>query len=291
MKKSSKKTNFNFRKERNINLKKHRGRKVSSSNWLLRQLNDPFVQQANKLGYRSRAAFKLLEIDEKFNILTRPKIIVDLGSTPGSWCQVIRQRCKSDAKILAIDINQMEEIPGVHFILGDFEDDATWHKAEEYLQQDVPSIEPKKLVAKNTSDGGFGDAEQPSANSSGNSDSESDGRGNSDSSDGNGRVARPKIDLLLSDMASPSCGDKKTDHIRIIALLELAYEFAQNHLKQGGNFICKILMGGIEKEIYNELKQNFGKICHFKPNSSRKESSELYIICQDFNRKHLNKQI
>ena len=98
-----------------VNVKTARGRKVSSTRWLRRQLNDPYVAEARRLGYRTRAAFKLIEMDEKYHLFKGARIIVDLGAAPGGWCQVLRQIAPG-ARIIAVDLQKMEPIAGVDFI-------------------------------------------------------------------------------------------------------------------------------------------------------------------------------
>lgn len=108
-----------------IRVKTARGRKASSTRWLARQLNDPYVAEARRLGYRSRSAFKLKEIADKYSVFKKARTIVDLGAAPGGWCQVLRSIAPK-AKILAIDLQEMEPLEGVTFIHGDFLDDETF---------------------------------------------------------------------------------------------------------------------------------------------------------------------
>lgn len=119
-------------KAKSVRVKTAKGRKISSTRWLQRQLNDPYVQSAKAFGYRSRAAYKLLEIEEKFKILKNLHLVVDLGATPGGWCQVVRERSHS-AKIIAIDLNVMEEIKGVEFFQMDFLSE----EAEQMLEEKI----------------------------------------------------------------------------------------------------------------------------------------------------------
>lgn len=194
--------------------------KESSRRWLLRQLNDPYVEQAKKLGYRSRAAFKLVEIQKKFDILKKGMLVVDLGSAPGGWSQIASQYVD---RIIAIDLLEMEPLKNVEFIRGDFLDNEIYQKLKDILE------------------------------------------------DG-------KVDVVMSDMAPSTSGIKKIDHLRIMSLLENVYEFSKEHLKEGGSMIAKVFQGGAQTEFLKELRKHFSKVHHFKPNSSRKESSEMYII-------------
>jgi len=206
-------------------VKTARGRKLSSTRWLERQLNDPYVAEAQRLGYRTRAAFKLKEINERYSLFKGARFVVDLGSTPGGWCQVLREIAPK-AKVLAIDINPMEEIEGVDFILGDF-------MADEFYE---------KVLAKTL--GG--------------------------------------VDVVLSDMANPSTGHRATDHLRTMALAEAALDFAVQVLRPGGNFLAKVLRGGSDKDLMTVMNKNFETVQHIKPDSSRKDSRELFVLARGF---------
>lgn len=213
-----------------VKVRSARGRKPSSTKWLQRQLNDPYVQLAQKDGYRSRAAYKLSELDEKFNVIKPDSVVVDLGSSPGSWLQYLAKKVKS-GRIIGIDLTEIEPVAESEFIHGDFTEDETLNKLIETL-------------------------------------------------DG----VRP--DVVLSDMASPSCGHAQTDHIRIMALCELAFDFAHNYLAKDGTFIAKILQGGAEKELLTMLKHDFSKVRHVKPEASRSDSAEMYVIATGFRGEH-----
>lgn len=203
-------------------------RKTSSTRWLKRQLNDPFVAKSKLDGYRSRAAYKLIEINNKFQILKAGTNVVDLGAAPGGWSQVAAKIIKSDAqgaknKLIAIDLLPIEGIGGVISFEKDFyEEDA------------------KDLIIDSL----------------------------------NGQLA----DVVLSDMAANTTGHSQTDHIRIMDLCENALIFALKILKPGGHFVAKIFRGGAEGKLLEMVKHNFKKVKHFKPESSRKESSEFYLV-------------
>lgn len=107
-------------------VKSAKGRKTSSTNWLKRQLNDPYVQEAKRLGYRSRSAFKLLELDDRFHFLSRGKRILDLGAAPGGWTQVAVARAKPEIGrgcVVSLDISEMDDIAGSTVLCGDFMDE------------------------------------------------------------------------------------------------------------------------------------------------------------------------
>ena len=209
-------------------VKTARGRRISSTNWLQRQLNDPYVQEAKRLGYRSRAAFKLIELDDKFHFLGHGKRVVDLGAAPGGWSQIAVKRCGANSRIIGLDINEMEGVTGAEIIQMDF----------------LTAEAPERL--KEMLDG--------------------------------------PADIVLSDMAAPSCGHPKTDHIRIMDLCETALEFAIEVLAPGGTFVAKALQGGADKELLQALRKSFKIVKHAKPPSSRQDSAELYVVGLDFRR-------
>ena len=209
-----------------VRLKTARGRTVSSQRWLMRQLNDPYVQKSRVDGYRSRSAYKLIEIDEKFKILKPGSKVVDLGAAPGGWTQVSLERVGLKGCVIGIDLMPMEPLEGAHLICGDFCSPQKGEEIKGYL---------------------------------------------------NGRVR-----VVLSDMAAPSTGHPQTDHMRIMALAEEAFLFAQDILEKGGAFVAKVLQGGTEKELLQLLKKHFEKVCHFKPPASRSDSAEMYVIALGF---------
>jgi 23S rRNA (uridine2552-2'-O)-methyltransferase len=202
-----------------VRIRKSRGRTPSSRQWLERQLNDPYVAQARAKGYRSRAAFKLLELDEKFRLLKKGAKVLDLGAAPGGWSQVAAAR---GATVVAADVLDIEPIPGVTFFQADLTD------------PDVPAMLQQAL-------------------------------------DG-------PADLVLTDMAAPTTGHRATDHIRTIALVEIALEVAEDTLKPGGAFVGKVFQGGSSNTLLTRLKQGFREVKHVKPPASRAESVELYVV-------------
>lgn len=207
-------------------VKTARGRKLGSTLWLQRQLNDPFVARAKKEGYRSRAAYKLIELDDKFGLLKPGGRIVDLGAAPGGWCQVAAQRTGGKGHIVGIDYLEMEDVQGAELLQMDFLDEG----ADAALKAAL---------------GGEADA-------------------------------------VLSDMAAPTTGHRSTDHMRIIALADEALGFAEQVLAPGGSFVAKVLQGGSEKELLDRLKKNFRKVAHAKPEASRSDSAEMYVVGTGF---------
>jgi 23S rRNA (uridine2552-2'-O)-methyltransferase len=210
-------------------IKKKSGLKESSRRWLERHMNDPYVQRSKAEGYRSRAAYKLIEIDERHHLLKPGMRVIDLGAAPGGWCQVAAARTKSTAEdphVVGIDYLEMDAVPGAPVLLMDFLDDEAPAKLSEAL-------------------GG-------------------------------------EPDLVLSDMAAPTTGHRRTDHIRTMHLCEVAADFAISVLKPGGHFLAKTFQGGTENALLTRLKQNFGSVHHVKPPASRDESAELYLLAKNF---------
>ncbi|GAA4111246.1 RlmE family RNA methyltransferase [Aminobacter aganoensis] len=210
-------------------IKKKHGLKESSRRWLERHMNDPYVQRSKADGYRSRAAYKLIEIDDKHHLLKPGMKVIDLGAAPGGWCQVAAARTNSTAEsphVVGIDYLEMDAVPGAPVLLMDFLDDAAPARLSEAL-------------------GGA-------------------------------------PDLVLSDMAAPTTGHRRTDHIRTMHLCEVAADFAISVLKPGGHFLAKTFQGGTEAELLTLLKQNFRTVHHVKPPASRDESAELYLLAKDF---------
>lgn len=207
-------------------------RKKSSNAWLKRQINDPFVKQAQEQGYRARSAFKIIEIDDKFKILKKGKIVLDLGAAPGGWSQVVVEKV-GHGKVFAVDILDMEPLSGVEFLKQDF------------LSANAPE-NILKMINKNQTN------------------------------------LNRKVDIVLSDMAQNTCGDKQTDHLRIIELLEQALDFSIKILGKDGIFVGKIFQGGAQGELLQKFRENFTTVKHFKPDSSRKESAENYIVALGF---------
>ncbi|MFG1424966.1 RlmE family RNA methyltransferase [Roseixanthobacter glucoisosaccharinicivorans] len=212
-----------------VRVKNARSRTTSSQKWLQRQLNDPYVARAKREGYRSRAAYKLIEMDEKAHLLKKGMRIVDLGAAPGGWSQVAAKKIgleEGRGKIVAIDLLEMEPVTGVIFEQLDFLDEKAPARLLELL----------------------------------------DGR----------------ADIVMSDMAANATGHKKTDHIKIVALVELAVEFARQVLAPGGTFLAKVIQGGTEGVLLADLKRDFSSVKHLKPAASRADSAELYVLATGF---------
>ena len=212
-----------------VRVKTARGRKSSSTRWLDRQLNDPYVHEARKQGYRSRAAFKLLQLDEKFGLLKRGQRVVDLGAAPGGWTQVVVEKTKaaeSDGAVVAIDILEMDPMAGAENVVLDIQDPAAPNRLREIL-------------------GG-------------------------------------PADVVLSDMAAAVTGHKSTDHLRTLALCEEAHAFAAETLVPGGTLVMKAFAGGAHADLMATINKDFDKVRTVKPEASRPESPETYIVATGF---------
>ena len=215
------------RGERRLKVRVKDKRKTQSSRkWLERQLNDPYVARAKREGYRSRAAFKLIEIDDKHRLFKPGARVADLGAAPGGWSQVAAKRIGAHGRVVGIDILDMDEIAGVEFARIDF------------LDPDAPDRLKTML-------GG-------------------------------------PADVVLSDMAANATGHRQTDHLKIMALVEAAAEFAGEVLKPGGSFLAKVIQGGTEGTLLATLKRDFATVKHVKPAASRSDSAELYVLATGF---------
>lgn len=205
-------------------VKTAKGRKMSSTLWLQRQLNDPYVQKAKIDGYRSRAAYKLKEINDKIGLIEKGMTVVDLGAAPGGWCQIALEEGASH--VIGMDLLPVDAMEGLTFLQMDFMDDEA----------------PEALLA----------------------------------------LIDEGVDIVLSDLAPNTVGHKQTDHLRIMTLVEAAYEFACEVLKPDGVFVAKVWQGGAQHELLKEMKKRFKTTKHIKPPSSRQDSSESFLIAQGF---------
>ena len=194
-----------------------------SKNWINKQKRDIFVRQSKLEGYRSRAAYKLIEINKKFNIIKNGISLVDLGAAPGSWSQYISRNYKN-IKLLTIDLKEIEQIDNTYHLKGDFNDAELKNKIKVYFKD--------------------------------------------------------KVDVVLSDMAENTTGNKNVDVISTSELCKEAMFFSREILKANGSFVCKIFMGSTFNEIISISKEHFKEIKVFKPASSRKDSKESFIICK-----------
>ena len=194
-----------------------------SKEWINRQHRDIYVKKSKQEGYRSRAVYKLQEINDKHKILKNGFSVIDLGAAPGGWSQFVIQKYKK-CKLLSIDLKEMEPIGNSHQIIGDFNEQSSKEKIVTYFNE--------------------------------------------------------KVDLVISDMAVNTTGNKNLDSVVTGELCLEALRFASDHLKTNGSFVSKIFMGSTFNEIVGEAKQKFKEINIYKPPSSRKESKESFIICK-----------
>ncbi len=194
-----------------------------SKNWLSKQRRDIYVRKSKLEGYRSRAIYKLKEIDDKFKIIKNGIKVVDLGSAPGSWSQYLAEKSKN-SKIVSIDLKKVVKIDKVHHLIGDFLDEKNQILISNFFQD--------------------------------------------------------KLDLVVSDMAVNTTGNKNLDAISTGELTLNAMNFSIKYLKKNGSFLSKIFMGSTFNEIVKNAKKNFNEVKIYKPPSSRKDSKESFIICK-----------
>ena len=195
-----------------------------SKNWINKQQRDIYVRRSKVDGYRSRSAYKLIEIDEKFKIFKNGISVIDLGSAPGSWSQYLSKKIKN-SKIVSIDLKKMKAIDNTIQVLGDFTEEKNQSKIKGFFKSNV--------------------------------------------------------DVVLSDMAVNTTGNKNIDSIYIGELCMEAMIFSKKILNNDGKFISKIFMGSTFNEIITEAKLIFREVKVFKPKSSRKDSKESFIICKN----------
>ena len=207
-------------------------RTESSKRWISRQLNDPYVSEAQKRGYRSRSAFKLLQINEKFNLFKSGMVIIDLGCAPGGWLQVITEIINKNRKgqLIGIDLLDTDILPNVEILQGDINDENILSQINKIL---------------------------------------------------NGK----KVNGVVSDMAADTTGHRPTDHLRTTMLLESAIDIAKDFLDEDGFFLGKCFKGGAESSVLENLNKSFKVVKHVKPDASRKESVESYVLAMHYKNK------
>lgn len=198
----------------------------SDKRWLQRQNKDPYVKQARKLDYRSRAVFKLQEIDKRDHLFRPGQIVVDLGAAPGSWSQYAVEKVSPGGRVLAVDILAMQAIEGVDIVQGDFNDDET---VEKCLQQ----------------------------------------------------VGVRQVDIVISDLAPNLTGIRDTDQARSLELAEQVLAFAIQALRPQGNLLLKVFEGRDVDAFKKKLSERFQKLTVRKPDASRADSREFYILASN----------
>ncbi len=194
-----------------------------SNSWKIKQHRDQYFKKSKTLGYRSRASFKLIELNQKYKFLNRSTNLLDLGSYPGGWSQVASQIITT-GKILSLDIKEMEPIKNVKFLKGDILEKKTKMEVIKYFNSN--------------------------------------------------------LDVIISDMAADTTGNKSLDSIRTNELCADVVNFSKDTLKPKGVLVSKIFMGEDFLEVKNLAKSVFYKVNFFKPKSSRKESKETYLHCE-----------
>lgn len=199
----------------------------SSKAWLKEHFDDPYVREAQKKGYRSRASFKLIEIQEKDRLIQKGMRVVDLGAAPGGWSQLAVEWVGDQGQIIASDILPMDFLPGVEFIQGDFN-----------------SVEVYEALCQH--------------------------------------LGGQKLDLVICDMAPNISGNDVVDQYKAMSLCDLALSFAQEHLKNQGDFLIKVFQGKGQQEFERSLKKSFTKVMIRKPKSSRARSREVYYLARGF---------
>jgi 23S rRNA (uridine2552-2'-O)-methyltransferase len=205
----------------------------SQKRWVKEHHDDPYVKKAHAEGLRCRAAYKLIELQEKDRLFSANQIVVDLGSAPGGWSQVLPRWIGKNGKIIALDILPMDPLHQVNFIQGDF--------TSEEVYQELIKVLGNVLDGEN----------------------------------------QPKVDWVISDMAPNFAGDKAIDQPKSLYLVELALQFALEHLAPGGGFIAKLFQGAGFQEFQALVKKSFKHVAIRKPDASRDRSSECYLVARD----------
>ena len=198
-----------------------------SKNWIIKQHRDPFFKQSKIQGYRSRSAFKLIEMNKKFKFLKKETYLLDLGCSPGGWAQVAT-KIISKGEILSVDIKSMDNIHNVNFLKGDLLDNEICEKISNYFEK--------------------------------------------------------KFDVVISDIAANTTGNRNLDSFRTGELCLLAMDLAKKVLNKEGVFLSKVFMGSVFDEINKKARECFKNVIKYKPPSSKKESKELYIYCKGFSK-------
>lgn len=237
---------------------------------------------------KSRAAFKLLEMDAKYKIFKKGQTVVDLGYAPGSWSQVAVERTKPNGRIIGIDIIPAQPPKGVSTIQGNFLYPQVQAEVRRFLedpergrvqQQGIApvSVETAGMSVKAAIEtfqqtsvlGRLADEEPPAI---------TNGTAEQDASDHALRDGKKMVDVVLSDMLMNTTGVKFSDHAGSMDLCAAALTFVKDTLRHGGHFVCKFYQGAEDKQFEMALKEIFRKVHREKPESSRSESREAYFI-------------
>lgn len=200
-----------------------------SKRWYQRHVDDEYVRRAQKEGYRSRAAYKLQEIDQRYRLLKPGQVVVDLGAAPGSWSQFVQKKLGARGRLWALDLLTMDPLPGVECLQGDF------------AEQSVLDLLLQRL------------------------------QGN-------------PVDLVISDMAPNITGIALADQARVMALAELAMDFALQVLHEKGVFLVKVFQGSDYTGFLQQMRQQFKEVRSIKPKASRSKSREIYLLGRQLQR-------
>ena len=197
--------------------------------WYQERRRDPFFRKAKQAGYRSRSAYKLQQMQERFRLVRPGDAVADLGCAPGGWSQVLVEMVGPTGIVLGVDLQKTRPVEGATFVQGDFTRPDTVARLEELLQQ----------------------------------------------------TGRAAFDVVVSDMAPDMSGNYGLDQARSVHLCRLALQFAASHLRDGGQFLCKVFEGADFMEFRDEVRAGYRKVFQFNPPASRKQSSEVYLIARD----------
>lgn len=198
-------------------------RSKSSGRWLKEHFNDEYVQRAQREGWRSRAVYKLEELDQKYQLFKPGMTVVDLGAAPGGWSQYAMKALGERGRLIALDILDMDVIAGVEFLQGDFREESVFNRFMEM-------------------------------------------------------VGNQPVDLVMSDMAPNMSGVEAVDVPRGMYLVELAVDFANQALAEGGSFIAKVFQGEGFDELVRQLRGQYERVVVRKPRASRPRSREVYLL-------------
>lgn len=198
-----------------------------SDRWFSEHKREHYYRKAKAEGYRSRAAYKLLHINEKFGVIKKGMVVLDLGAAPGGWSQAALSLVGDSGKVIGVDIDTVPPCPPAIFIQGDITDPET--------QEEI-------------------------------------------------RTHIPDCDVVVSDMAPNITGTYILDQARSVYLSTTAFEVAKKFLRRGGGFVCKVFEGEDFQEFHNMLKRSFQMVKNYNPPSSRKTSSEIYVVCKGYGR-------
>ncbi|KAJ9191207.1 hypothetical protein DTO166G4_5249 [Paecilomyces variotii] len=250
-------------------------RHSSSKRWQARQLKDRFTREAAVQGLKSRAAFKLLQIDDKYRIFRSGQTVVDLGYAPGSWSQVAVSRTQPNGRVLGVDIIPAQPPKGVSTVQGNFLSPAIQSYIRDFLRDPnrgrpySPTTNIDTEVSCDSgpvADGYIDRGRKVLSQSSG------------ESTDAVGGGSDKTVDVVLSDMMMNTTGVAFRDHAGSMDLCRAALQFSFNVLKSGGHFVCKFYQGAEDKALEKQLRALFEKVHRLKPESSRSESKEAYLI-------------